>query len=55
MRIITDPESWTGLRSPRAIADDLAPHAEPHRQANPRTASGIAAFFRGLWRRLGGG
>jgi hypothetical protein len=53
MRIITDPESWTGLRSPRAIADDLAPRAEPHQPEGTRTSGGIAAFLRGMLRLFG--
>jgi hypothetical protein len=53
MRIITDPESWTGLRSSQAVAKDLAPTDAAGDQAGGRVPSGIGAVLRRVLRALG--
>jgi len=53
MRIITDPESWTGLRSSQAVAQDLAPPADAGDQAGGRLSSGLGAVLRRVLRLFG--
>jgi hypothetical protein len=50
MRIITDPESWMGLRAADAVADELAPQAE--RKTTPRRQgdAGIGRLLRRMLR-----
>jgi hypothetical protein len=48
MRIITDPESWMGLRAADADADEIAPRME---RKTPRRRDGEAGI-RGLVRRM---
>lgn len=52
MRIISDPESWTGLRSPRAVHEDMAGHGETPAVVR---GEGFAAIVRRMFRRLRGG
>ncbi len=53
MRIITDPESWTGLRSSQAVAKDLAPQGEAGDQAGGSSANGLGAVLRRVLRVFG--
>jgi hypothetical protein len=55
MRIITDPESWTGLRSSEAVAKDLAPPAESREEARRTAPGGIGAMLRRVLRVFGRG
>ena len=50
MRIITDPESWTGLRSSQAVAKDLAPTSGLPEEARRAPARGIGAVLRRMLR-----
>ncbi len=50
MRIITDPESWMGLRAADAVADELAPQAERKTPPRRHGKAGIGGFFRRVLR-----
>lgn len=52
MRIITDPESWTGLRSSEAVAKDLAPPVEVGASAGSGPA-GLGVVLRRVLRLFG--
>lgn len=55
MRIITDLESWTGLRSSQAVAHDLAPPSGLPDDPRRGPARGLGAVLRRVLRMLGRG
>jgi hypothetical protein len=50
MRIITDPESWTGLRSSEAVAKDLASPVEVGASAVGAPTAGLGMVLRRVLR-----
>jgi hypothetical protein len=50
MRIITDPESWMGLRAADAETDELAPRAERKTPPRRHGEAGIGRLLRRMLR-----